>query len=143
MKRPIYLALVALLATVSFAIKKQTDDSIKTLTDKQLEAAIDSCMRHDLPRSAEPYFVEAKRRARATKETRLMLSLIDKELSLNANRLETTEDRVAAIDKEIEQSWTPLTEMLWLRKAIVANRWNYKNFATDIASHLGIPTPTP
>ncbi len=135
MKRPIYLALVALLATVSFAIKKQTDDSIKTLSDKQLTAAIDSCMRHDLPQSAEPYFVEAKRRARATKETRLMLSLIDKELSLNANRLETTENMVAAIDKEIEQSWTPLTEMLWLRKAIVENRWNYKSFATDIAPH--------
>ncbi|MBP5420795.1 MAG: hypothetical protein J6Y72_13385 [Bacteroidales bacterium] len=133
MKRPIYLALVALLATVSFAIKKQTNDSIKTLSDKQLTAAIDSCMKHDLPQSAEPYFVEAKRRARATKETRQMLTLIDKELSLNANRLETTENMVAAIDKEIDKAWTPLTEMLMLRKAIVSH-WKYNTFATDIAT---------
>lgn len=134
-KKIICIATIAIATIASIAIEHNTPQHIKTLTDKQLAAAIDSCIKHDLPQSAEPYFVEAKRRARATKETRLMLSLIDKELSLNANRLETTENMVAAIDKEIEQSWSPLTEMLWLRKAIVANRWNYKSFATDIASH--------
>lgn len=133
MRRPIYLALVALVATVSFAIKKQSDNSVKTLTDKQLEAAIDSCMRHDLPRSAEPYFAEAKRRAKSTNDTRQMLILIDKELSLNANRIETTENMLTAIDKEIASAWTPLTEMLMLRKAIVSH-WKYNTFATDIAA---------
>lgn len=132
-KKIICIATIAIATIASIAIEHNTPQHIQTLTDKQLAAAIDSCMRHDLPRSAEPYFAEAKRRAKSTSDTRQMLILIDKELSLNANRIETTENMLTTIDKEIASAWTPLTEMLMLRKAIVSH-WKYKTFATDIAA---------
>ena len=129
-KKIIIIVAVAIVAVASIAIG-HTDNPLKTLSDKQLFAAIDSCLTHDLPQSAEPYFKEAKHRARINNDARTMLNLIDKELSLNANRIETTVNMLAAIDKEIAAAQTPLTEMLMLRKAIVAE-YQYKDFAKNI-----------
>ncbi len=142
MRRLIYLALVALLATVTFAIKIHTDNTIKTLTDTQLAAAIDSCIKHDLPQSADPYFTEAKRRAKAAHDNKLLLSLIDKQLSLNANRIETAENMLKAIDKEMTDAETPLTEMLMLRKVNTAvfegekGFWEYLNSRYEALNKL-------
>ena len=125
-------AALALVALASIAIGRKNDnDNIKTLTDRQIDAVIDSCMKHDLPQTADPYFDEAKRRTRLANDNRRMLQLIDAQLSLNANRIETSRNMMATIDKEIATAPTPLAEMLMLRKATVAH-YEYNNFARDI-----------
>ncbi|MCQ2229301.1 MAG: MG2 domain-containing protein [Bacteroidales bacterium] len=115
MRKLIYILVVAAVAATTYAIKRP-ENQAKAMTDSQLMAAIDSCIERDLPQSAEPFFAEMKSRARNAHDYKLTLSLIDKEMTLNAPRMESRDEIRKALDREIALSETPLREVLLLRK---------------------------
>ncbi|MCQ2203615.1 MAG: MG2 domain-containing protein [Bacteroidales bacterium] len=118
MRKLFFILFVAAASAATYALHRP-QAKVKSLTDAELMHCIDSCIKNDIPLSAEPFFTEAKQRASLVKDTRAMLDLIDKEIGLNCRRLETVEEINKAIDKEIEGAWTPLREMLWIRKAVL------------------------
>lgn len=130
MRRLIYILLVAAMAATTYAIKRP-QNKVKTMTDKELIAAIDSCIDNNLPQSAQPLFDEMKSRARNTNDNKLLLTIIDKEMSLNATRMESIDNILTALDKEISSASTPLSEMLMLRKLHL--QYDANNLASSIA----------
>ncbi len=104
------LAITSLLVISGWAQNK----SVKYMTDEELKMSIDSLVADELPLSAEPLFAEAKSRAAKAEDTRWMLDLISKEISLNARRRIRETTAKDEYSKARETAWTPLRQMLSL-----------------------------
>ena len=75
--------------------------NVDRMTDQALWQAVDSCFERSLPRSAEPYLAEIKRRASDQKDMRAMMKAIDKEIGIqNYIRSEVRRTRQKDYDNE-------------------------------------------
>ena len=90
------------------------DKSVNTMTDKELKCAIDSLAKIEQPLSAAPLIAEAKKRARAARDTRWMLSLVKTDIRLNGRRLLRETTPSAEFTKAAADAWTPLRQLLSL-----------------------------
>ena len=57
------------------------------MTDEQLNSAIESLVKVEQPLTAAPLIAEAKKRATVREDTKWMLSIIKKEITINRRRL--------------------------------------------------------
>ncbi len=113
MKRLILSITLALLA-LFFANTWAKNQVSITMSDDELNQIIDSLVNIEQPLTAAPYIAEARQRATATKNTPWMLSLIYKDIHLNARRLSKQTDINSLIEKEALAAWSPLRQQLYL-----------------------------
>ncbi len=113
--------------------------NVDRMTDQALWQAVDSCFERSLPRSAEPYLAEIKRRASDQKDMRAMMKAIDKEIQINAERWETIDNEHKYLDNEIAKAWSPMAEMLLLRRADFSDTAVLDRIFTDeMARHKAV-----
>ncbi|MBP5364411.1 MAG: hypothetical protein J6Y82_00605 [Bacteroidales bacterium] len=98
MKKILTTIIVLCFSAILIAVTK--DNKLSKISDKELISTIDSLMKISQPVTAEPYFAEAKKRAKTKKDSRKYLELFAKQISLNQWRYETDEKiyEVAAAD---------------------------------------------
>ncbi len=86
--------------------------SVEHMTDEELKAKIDSLAHLEQPLTAAPFIAEAKKRASAAHDTKWMLDIIHKDISLNALRNSRTSSPSAELIKARDNAWTPLRQLL-------------------------------
>ena len=109
----ILLGAVMVLYFVSGWAQRRTNTP-EYMTDEQLNAAIDSLVEVEQPLTAAPLIAEAKKRASGHEDTKWMLSIIKKEITINRRRLLRTVTLEEQVSKDKENAWTPLRQMLSL-----------------------------
>ncbi|MBQ3635043.1 MAG: hypothetical protein II951_05430 [Bacteroidales bacterium] len=107
---PLIISLVGLYFVSGWAQQKTP----MNLTDRELKEKIDSLVEVEQPLSAAPYITEAKHRAKQQKDTKWMLGIVEREIIINSRRMLREETVQTQISKNLEGSWTPLRQMLYL-----------------------------
>lgn len=115
--KKLFISLSAIIAiSLPFFASHKTPNAIEKLSNNNLQSIIDSLCKNDLPKSAEPYFVEAKKRAKKQQNTRWLLELIDKQIAANLVRFEFDDKKILdMLANDTLKTWTPLTQLLALR----------------------------
>lgn len=109
----------ALLAAMAAPALQRGHDRIRTMTDSQLMAVIDSCISQRAPLTAEPYVAEARNRARLRHDFALEFDLIGKQQTLDARRHGLAGCEL--LETECAKASPPLRQML--AASIAMQKW--------------------
>lgn len=112
LRKTLILAIIILSGLIAAYGLTPSPKKAASMTDKELQDKIDSLARLEQPLTAAPYIAEAKKRAKASRDTRWMFDLIRLDIELNSARRSRETSPEEEYKKALADAWMPLAQAI-------------------------------